>query len=308
LVEAPEPHESADAQLVGEDHLGAEVSVVSGLSEATTAWSGEDPVEPSPAGAEGSLSPGESAGGGEEPEVEDLEHTSFRSVEDAAVREALEDPFPGHPELIQSAPGREGVASPVEAQTDEHRPTDHDGLTVSLSPRRVSAAASQPPASVDRATIDPSAPVIPAARCTSGHLNPPYASSCRVCGGELTDEQFSAPRPSLGSLEFSDGQSVELARSLLIGRSPRIEGAVGADLPALVTVESPGKEVSGLHLEIRLDDWQVLVVDRNSTNGTTVRFPEREPVRLRAGEAMPIVPGTVVSLADEVEFVFVVTP
>ncbi len=76
------------------------------------------------------------------------------------------------------------------------------------------------------------------------------------------------------------------------------------EAPELVKVPSPLKEVSSSHLEVRLEGWQVLVVDRQSTNGTVVTAPGRDPQRLRPGEPVPITPGTTVNLADEAEFVF----
>jgi hypothetical protein len=48
----------------------------------------------------------------------------------------------------------------------------------------------------------------------------------------------------------------------------------------------------------------VLVRDLGSTNGTTVTLPGQEPVRLRPTEDQGIEPGTVVTLADEVELTY----
>jgi hypothetical protein len=49
----------------------------------------------------------------------------------------------------------------------------------------------------------------------------------------------------------------------------------------------------------------VLVTDLGSTNGTTLRAPGAdEPVQLRPHDAVPMVPGTVLALAEEVEIRF----
>lgn len=48
----------------------------------------------------------------------------------------------------------------------------------------------------------------------------------------------------------------------------------------------------------------MLIVDRNSTNGTVIRMPGRPPQRLRSGEPFPITLGTTVVMADEVEFLY----
>lgn len=91
---------------------------------------------------------------------------------------------------------------------------------------------------------------------------------------------------------------------MLIGRSPIVSGEVRGRIPELVAVASPDQDVSRTHLEVRLEGWQVLVIDRDSTNGTTVELPGREPQRLRPDHPFPLPVGAVVSLAGEVDFTF----
>jgi pSer/pThr/pTyr-binding forkhead associated (FHA) protein len=57
-------------------------------------------------------------------------------------------------------------------------------------------------------------------------------------------------------------------------------------------------------VEIRVEGWQVLVLDRGSTNGTVITIPGRQPQRLRAGEPFPLPVGATVNLADEAQFVY----
>lgn len=189
---------------------------------------------------------------------------------------------------------------------------DHDGMTISLAQLRATRGAgdqtldplARPP--VDRSKDE----VVHAVSCPSGHLNPPAAASCRVCGVEIAaQEHVSVPRPVLGVLRFSNGDEYPLSRSMLMGRSPKASGtSQGSQLPELITLESPSKELSGTHLEIRLEGWQVLAIDRRSTNGTTVALPGRDPQRLHPGNAVPIVPGTVIDMAEEIQFTYEVTP
>jgi pSer/pThr/pTyr-binding forkhead associated (FHA) protein len=61
-------------------------------------------------------------------------------------------------------------------------------------------------------------------------------------------------------------------------------------------------DISRTHLRVTLDGWHVLVTDLNSTNGTLVTPPGRETLKLRPGEPLPIQPGTVVTLADGIDF------
>jgi hypothetical protein len=185
---------------------------------------------------------------------------------------------------------------------------DHDGMTISLAQLRATQGVEHPaPSRPERSGSEPAlGEVVHAVRCPSGHLNPPAAAACRVCGVEVvSQEQVSVPRPVLGMLRFSTGEQLPLARSMLIGRSPKASGSSqGGELPELVILDSPSKELSGTHLEIRLEGWQVLAIDRQSTNGTTVQLPGRDPQRLHPGNAVPIVPGTVIDMAEEIQFTF----
>lgn len=152
------------------------------------------------------------------------------------------------------------------------------------------------------------ASMVQAVRCQHGHLSPPMAVSCRVCGFPLMGQApTSVPRPTLGVLRLSTGDVVPLDRSVVMGRNPKVDGANAAERPHIVRLPSPGHDISRTHLEIRLDGWHVLLTDLNSVNGTVVTPPWQEPQRLRPNEAVPIEPGTVVSLADEVTFRYEVT-
>ena len=151
-------------------------------------------------------------------------------------------------------------------------------------------------------------PLVVAARCPEGHLSPAYAGHCRVCGQALLAQQpFEVARPSLGVLRLSNGDTVSLDRSAVLGRNPRLPDAWTGEQPNLVKIHDPNRDVSGQHLEVRLDFWHVLVRDLGSTNGTEVVLPGAEPVTLRAHDAMAIEPGTRVILAGVFDFTYEVT-
>jgi hypothetical protein len=206
--------------------------------------------------------------------------------------------------LIDAVPG--GVAyAPTPAQHPTGlRPAaqlvgDHDGMTMSreqlLALRGVAAAA---PVSV----VDPHQ--VLAVSCPGGHLNPPHAQRCRICQDQVSDQApVAVTRPSLGWLRFSTGAEVALDRPVIIGRMPSAERvAAGADLPQLVTLESPSQDISRRHVEVQLEGWHVLVRDLGSTNGTVVTPPGRNPERLHAGESLPMIPGTVVTITEGTSF------
>lgn len=206
--------------------------------------------------------------------------------------------------LISAVPsGAVGASMPADGG-------DHDGMTISLAQLRAAQGQQAGDVASPSSGGSPDATfhseVVHAVSCPAGHLNPPVAAVCRVCGVEVAvQEHVSVPRPVMGTLRFSDGTERPLVRSMLIGRSPNASGTLnGEQLPELVTLESPSKELSGTHLEVRLEGWQVLVIDRRSTNGTMIRLPGRDPQRLHPGNAVPIVPGTVIDMAEEVQFTY----
>jgi hypothetical protein len=170
--------------------------------------------------------------------------------------------------------------------------------------------AASPDSTVSRSSLmdqsenpEPSASMVQAVRCQHGHLSPPMAVSCRVCGFPLMGQApVTVPRPTLGVLRLSTGDVVPLDRTVIMGRNPKADETNEAERPHVVRLPSPGHDISRTHIEIRLDGWHVLLTDLNSVNGTVVTPPWQEPQRLRPNEAVPIEPGTVVSLADEVTF------
>ena len=150
-----------------------------------------------------------------------------------------------------------------------------------------------------------SGPTVKALRCAAGHLSPAHANECRICHSELPPQgAITAPRPILGSIRLSTGDVVTLDRGVLLGREPQPHDGSDPDRPHVLKLASPEKDISREHLEVRLDGWHVLVIDLDSTNGTMVTLPGQEPQRLYANEPLAIEPGTLVSLADEVTFVY----
>lgn len=107
------------------------------------------------------------------------------------------------------------------------------------------------------------------------------------------------PRPVLGQLRFDSGMVVQIDRPLVVGRKPAIDVQqhIG-EVPGLVTVVDADAAISRVHADVRLEGWEVLVVDRASTHGTFVELPGQERVRLHPWEPFLIVPGTHICLAD----------
>jgi len=241
----------------------------------------------------------------------------------ALVAGSLIDSVPGISSRLESGPGA-GTAAPgrgqTEEQVEEHRvdlppavskppggfsypreeeSTEDAGMTVSSArPTRLKAPPSGP-------GLLTGGPMVHGVWCPGRHPNPPSATRCRICELPIADaDPVTMPRPVLGRLRFSNGSEVVLERSAIIGRSPRAERVSAQGIPQLISVASPDQDISRSHLEVRLDGWHVLIVDLHSTNGTVVTAPGQAPERLRGGEEVPIAPGTLVSLADDLTFVY----
>jgi hypothetical protein len=149
-------------------------------------------------------------------------------------------------------------------------------------------------------------PAVPALICPAGHVNPPSETACRQCGAALPPDPVIVARPVVGVLRLSTGDVLTLDRDVVLGRNPPADftGANGEDRPHVVRLPSADGEISRTHLRVTLSGWHVLVTDLNSTNGTLVTLPGRDPEQLSPGEPVPITPGTVVALAEGVNFRF----
>jgi hypothetical protein len=107
------------------------------------------------------------------------------------------------------------------------------------------------------------------------------------------------PRPPLGRLRVNDGTEAVLDRTVLIGRAPTAIRFSTDRLPHLVRVTSPQQDISRTHVEVRVEDWNVLVVDL-SANGTWLVRPGAEPQMLHRGDPVLVLPGSLLDLGDGV--------
>ena len=232
------------------------------------------------------------------------------------IIEALPWQLPDALRLNAAPPAQPSLGRPPSVQpppTQPAHPTAPPAVPLAPAvPQPAPAPVGQAPSghTVDRASL-PGAdqPMVLATACPNRHLGPPHASTCRVCGAPVPQQEpFSVPRPPLGVLHLSTGDMVPLDRDVVLGRAP--SAAPDADphaRPHLVQLSSPGNDISRTHLRVDLEGWHVQVIDLGSTNGTIVTLPGQQPVRLRAHDPFTIVPGTIVNIADEVQARFEVT-
>lgn len=207
------------------------------------------------------------------------DRTQMHSVEEAAIRSVEVDG------MIASVPRPSGGLSTSD------RLGDHDDNTVIGDPGAVA------PSSLEHAD-GPVGPLVLGRECANGHANPPERTACGVCHGELGGEPRQVPRPSLGRLLLPNGEVLELTSPVIFGRNPRADRVQGALLPRLVPL-SQG-HISGTHLAIRLEQWNILAVDLDSRNGTFLRRHGAAPFRL--GERPePLIEGDVLDLGHGVQ-------
>jgi len=112
--------------------------------------------------------------------------------------------------------------------------------------------------------------IVKGIECGRGHFNNPIARYCSTCGlslVHLTHRLVDGIRPSLGFLVFDDGSTFTIDRSYLIGREPEPDPKSGF---AALAANDAEDTVSRHHAELELDEWNVVLRDLGSTNGTSI--------------------------------------
>jgi hypothetical protein len=156
----------------------------------------------------------------------------------------------------------------------------------------------QPPAALVEQEPEDTRPKVKGFLCSRGHLNDPRVLFCNLCGirmAERTGVFIEGIRPPLGLLVFDNGATVNLDMDYLLGREPETDDrVVSGQLRPLLVVDQTGG-VSRHHAELRLEGWDVVLVDIGSANGTLVAPPgapawqslvPNQPVRLVPGMAV----------------------
>ena len=129
------------------------------------------------------------------------------------------------------------------------------------------------------------------ASCTNGHFTDSRKVRCLFCDAETDFAQVSTgPRPALGSLTFDDGRTLELTRNVLVGRKPAFSNGQEGETVGF----NDDLMLSRVHVEVRLVDWDVVIVDHRSGNGTKIVQPDGRELVARPLIETVIFSGTVV--------------
>lgn len=161
----------------------------------------------------------------------------------------------------------------------------------------------QPPPEPEPAAGAPSVTLVRGVRCSRDHFNNPKALYCSSCGIRMgahrTLVHEEGPRPPLGVFVFDDGSTIPVQHDMVIGRDPSIATAVAERRALPIRIEDDTNSVSRAHLHVVLVEWDVLVADNGSANGTRVRpSGEAEWRELAGSERIRIATGAELLIGD----------
>ncbi len=201
---------------------------------------------------------------------------------DASAPHAPDASVP-HPQPDASAPHAAPASPPAPvAPAAEGDLGDHDGMTVTADQARALRAERSPQAGPGDAAAPATGPLVLSTLCPSGHVNAPGTTRCGTCGAPI-DESSAAQRrrPEIAVAVLTSGERIPLGRGVVIGRRPRSRRVEDGRVPRLVTVDSPSEDISRSHVELRVEDWNLVAIDLSSTNGTLLLREGAAPQRLR---------------------------
>ena len=124
---------------------------------------------------------------------------------------------------------------------------------------------------------------------------------CRACGLPIVAgaPRAEGPRPPLGTLTWDNGQVNHMPGAVLVGRDVAYDGAVVTGELTPLVPSGANDSMSRVHAELRPSGWDVVILDRGSTNGTFV-WDEASKAwqRLSPGEAHVLQAGAVLAFGE----------
>ncbi len=195
----------------------------------------------------------------------------------AAVPPALAAPYGGN-------------AYPAPPQASPYGPPAYGS---SPTPRP-SGGEPQPPGEPARST-SPTPQGSPAGASPAYEDLPEYA----VSPGDFEDQSAVGPRSPYvqdWSILLDDGRRIAVEGLVLLGRNPQPKA--GEEDAQLIKIADETRTVSKSHLAVGVDAGGLYIVDRGSTNGSTVSTTNGMSSRCRAGEMVRVGDGAIVSIGD----------
>ena len=131
---------------------------------------------------------------------------------------------------------------------------------------------------------------------------------CRATGRRLSP--VAGLEPAAGApiavAVFDDGESVPLFGDTVLGRSPELDPRVRRGEATPLTLDDPTAEMSRCHALLRVNRWEVEVIDLGSRNGTALQMVGADSAadptwrRIMPGLAASITDGQPILLASRV--------
>jgi uncharacterized RDD family membrane protein YckC len=211
-------------------------------------------------------------------------------------------PGRARPQLVTPRPAPDADWSPFSAAepVEAARPSDPQDvgsrrLGALLAERRgAGPSLVLPPLGEPGVAPDVDTRAIPMLRPAVFALDPALEETRRT---PLRPDERPAPSepldPRAVALELSDGRTVTVDGTVLVGRNP-----VGTGTEQLVRVVDPGRSVSKTHLQLGVDDLGLWVADRGSTNGTLVTLADGQQIVCGVEQRVRVPLGSTVSFGD----------
>jgi hypothetical protein len=142
----------------------------------------------------------------------------------------------------------------------------------------------------------------PAAKSSNGSPSggAPSYEGMQLPAADFEDQNSVAAPPSEyiqdWSILLDDGRRIVLDGLVLLGRNPQPKA--GEEDAQLIKIADETRTVSKSHLAVGVDGDGVYVVDRGSTNGSTVSTTNGMSTRCKAGELVRVGEGAIVSIGD----------
>jgi hypothetical protein len=130
-----------------------------------------------------------------------------------------------------------------------------------------------------RRSVSVSGPVVRGVYCKNGHFDDPRALFCVVCGINMVQQTpvlTEGPRPPLGVLVLDDGSAFQLDADYVLGREPTHDPDVDSGRLRGIVLSDQDTSVSRAHARIELRQWDVVLIDNGSANGTYVAEENEE--------------------------------
>jgi len=139
-------------------------------------------------------------------------------------------------------------------------------------------------------------------RSPRGHFNHPEARYCWRSGVKMgsgrTKALVTGVRPPLGVVTFDDGSTYTVQWNTVLGRDPFMDDTVRAQTAAPLVIVDDSQSVSRRHVFLELVDWDVLVSDLGSQNGTSIKAVDSPERLLGTGERVVMRSGTTIRFGN----------